>query len=209
MMRDSVPSGGMEMAALHGFIKQSGGHIEAESQPQSGTAYRIYLPLVEETVLAFEAPGDLADAPTGTETILLAEDEESIRRLTRLVLASLGYTVLNASDGQQAVTLASQHAGPIDLLVADVVMPRIGGRELAQQMRVRHPHVRILYISGYTGDSLTQQNLAGPGVGFLQKPFAPMALARRVREILDRPGPFPAEMSNDQIPNDQRMSNTQ
>jgi signal transduction histidine kinase/CheY-like chemotaxis protein len=196
--RASVPSGGLEMAALYGLVKQSGGHIEVESPAHHGASYRIFLPLVEQAVTAFEVPGDLAQAPTGTETIVLAEDENSIRQLTRLVLESLGYTVLDAGDGQEALEQVEQHAGPLDLLVTDVIMPRLGGRELAQRLRARHPRMKVLYLSGYANDNLGPHSLAGAGVSFLQKPFTPMTLARRVREVLDQGMPDDPRMTKPQ-----------
>lgn len=180
-------STGLGLPAVYGIVKQSGGHLEVESQRGRGTTFRVYLPLLEQVVPAFEVQSDLAHAPTGTETILLAEDDEGIRRLARLIFDSLGYRVLEAPNGRDALAAAQQHAGRIDVLVTDVVMPHPGGRELAERLRLVRPEMKILYLSGYSDEAVSRQGIPGDGHGFLQKPFTPLALARRVREILDWP----------------------
>jgi CheY-like chemotaxis protein len=116
---------------------------------------------------------------------LVAEDDAGIRKLARLIFESLGYRVLEASDGQEALALAQQHTGPLQLLVTDIIMPRVGGRELAERLRALRPALRILYLSGYSDETLDHQGLPGEGLAFLQKPFTPMTLARRVREVLE------------------------
>src|SRR5581483_11409605 len=124
--------------------------------------------------------GPLTSAPAGTETLLVAEDDDGIRRLARVVLTSLGYRVLEARDGEDALAVARKQAGTIDLLVTDVVMPRLGGRDLAERLRLLRPAVKILYLSGYSDEALGPRGIPD-GMGFLQKPFTPLALARRVR----------------------------
>ena len=125
------------------------------------------MPLLDQVVPAFEVQSDLAHAPTGTETILLVEDDDGIRRLARLILDSLGYHLLEAADGQEALALAQQHTGGIDLLVTDVVMPRLGGRELADRLRLLRPELKILYLSGYSDEAISRHGIPGEGRGFL------------------------------------------
>jgi len=123
--------------------------------------------------------------PKGTETVLLVEDEEAVRRVSKLVLQSNGYTVLEARDGHEAVWVAQQHVGPIHIVLTDVVMPRMSGHELARVMAQARPSSRILFMSGYSREVVSRHNDADRGIEFLQKPFSPMALARKVRDVLD------------------------
>jgi CheY-like chemotaxis protein len=123
--------------------------------------------------------------PRGSETLLLVEDEDGVRALSRHVLQGCGYTVLEARDGFEAVRVAGQHQGRIDLLLTDVVMPRMGGREAAERLAGLHPGVKVLFLSGYTDDAVVRHGILEAEVAFLQKPFSPAALARRVREVLD------------------------
>ena len=138
-----------------------------------------------------EAP-EAAAAPVsivleGTETILVAEDQPGVRALVRAALGRYGYHVLLASDGKQALQLAREHGHPIHLLLTDVVMPAMGGRELVEQLRLTHPETRILYTSGYTDDAVIRHGLLDPRVAFLEKPFVPRALAQKIRQVLDAP----------------------
>jgi CheY-like chemotaxis protein len=176
---------GLGLAAVYGVVKQSGGHVEVESAPGCGTTFQVYLPRHEgagpEPVVAAPAP-----APGGTETLLLAEDEEQVREFVRLVLERRGYRVLAAADGPEALDLAARHPGPIHLLVTDVVMPGMSGWDLADRLAAVRPELRTLYLSGFTGDAAVRHGLSGPAVAFLTKPFTPDALVRKVREVLDR-----------------------
>jgi CheY-like chemotaxis protein len=177
---------GLGMSMVYGMVKQSGGHVEVESQPGAGTSVRIYLPRTDEEPAAERSNGT-GGAPWGSETVLLAEDEEGVRALIRQVLQVGGYAVLEARDGADALWLASQHRGPIDLLITDVVMPGLDGRGLAERLAASYTGLRVLYLSGYTDDAVVRRGVLQEKVHFLQKPFSPAALARKVREVLDGP----------------------
>jgi PAS domain S-box-containing protein len=172
---------GLGLSTVYGIVQQSGGTIRVYSEPNHGTAFKIYLPSVDEATEETEVP----EAPPrhGTETVLLCEDEPDLRELTREVLEEYGYRVLEARDGEDALEVAAAHEGPIDLLLTDVVMPRMNGGELATRL-LADRSVRVLYMSGYTETTMLQGTRV-PGTGFLQKPFSPAALARAVREVLD------------------------
>jgi nitrogen-specific signal transduction histidine kinase len=177
---------GLGMATVYGIIKQSGGHIEVYSEPAHGTTLKVYLPAIAEAA----APDGSARAPAaacrGTETVLLVEDEEALRILARQVLKSHGYEVLEAIHGDEAMRVADAHSGPIHILVTDVVMPLIGGRQLAERLRSVRPQTKVLFMSGYTDDAIVRHGILEAQAEFLQKPFTPSALARKVREVLDR-----------------------
>jgi hypothetical protein len=179
---------GPGLATVHGIVKQSGGHIGVQSEPGHGTTFKIYLRRADSS--AEEAPPAPAatDLSRGSETVLLVEDEASVRELMRECLAALGYTVLEASGGAAALELSQAHGAPIHLLVTDMVMPDMGGRELAERLLASRPEARVLYISGYTdmGHGALTEDMA-----FLQKPFTIEGLSRKVREVLDRINPAP------------------
>jgi CheY-like chemotaxis protein len=176
---------GLGLAMAYGFVKQSGGHIEVDSEPGRGATFRLYLPRTEETGAAAPAVPQEFRVPKGNETLLLVEDEEAVRTLARLVLQSYGYQVLEARDGQEGLALAQQHSGPIHMVVTDMVMPRMSGRQLADQLARIRPKIPILFMSGYTDDAILQSGATGPGEAFVHKPISPLALARKVRQILD------------------------
>ncbi len=176
---------GMGLAVVHGIVEQSGGHLEVESQPNLGTTFRMYFPAVEAP-LAARHEAELVEGVRGSETVLLVEDEESVRRLGERVLRSFGYAVITAADAGQALERAAAHARPIDLLVTDVVMPGRGGRELADLLRSSRPGIRVLFTSGYTDDAVVRHGIRQSDVWFLQKPFTPLSLAKKIREVLDQ-----------------------
>ena len=176
---------GLGLATVYGIVKQSGGYIECDSEPGRGTTFRIYLPRVDVPAPGVERLGRPADAAGGTETILLVEDEEGVRELARDILRATGYTVIEARDGAEALLLSERHQGPLDLLLTDVVMPRMSGRELAERLTSLRPDLSVLYMSGYTDDAVIRHGVLGAGTAFLQKPFTPAILVDRVRETLD------------------------
>ena len=174
---------GLGLSTVYGIVKQSGGYIFANSEIGQGTTFRIYLPRVEEPVE--HVPTHSARvAMGGCETVLLVEDEESVRGLVRDTLVSKGYKVMEAEDGEAGLRTAEAYDGTIDLLITDVVMPGMGGCELAQRVSAARPHIKVLFLSGYTEDAIVHQGELEPGTAFLQKPFTLQILARKVREVL-------------------------
>jgi PAS domain S-box-containing protein len=173
---------GLGLSVVHGAVKQSGGRVDVYSERGIGTTFKILLPGVSAPM---PASGVISLVPRGTETVLLVEDESGVRAFGRLALETQGYTVLEAGGGEEALRIASWHGGPIHLLVTDVVMPRMGGREVAEALRARHPGLKVLYVSGYTDDAVVRHGIVAATDAFLQKPFPPLALARKVREVLD------------------------
>jgi CheY-like chemotaxis protein len=176
---------GLGLASVYGSIKQSGGFIYAKSQPGQGTEFSIYLPRLLALTPVTESAAAPVLVPTGGETLLLVEDSTEVRVLASLILNSAGYTVLEAADGAEALAVAQAHAAPIHLLVTDLVMPRMGGRQLAERLHALRPDLKVLYLSGYTESSLTGGGVKQSGVAFLQKPYGPGALTQKVREVLD------------------------
>ncbi len=176
---------GLGLATVYGIVKQSGGCIEVSSELGRGTTFKIYLPQVQEPVSAGKSLCGIRLMPRGSETVLLVEDEAAVRSLARHVLRSCGYTVLEADDGQRAVQLVEDHRGPIDLVVCDVVMPYLGGRQLVERLSALRPVLKVLFVSGYTDDAVVRHGVLVSDYAFLQKPFTPTALAQKVREVLD------------------------
>jgi nitrogen-specific signal transduction histidine kinase/CheY-like chemotaxis protein len=177
---------GLGLATVYGIVKQSGGYIWVYSKVGKGTTFKIYLPRSDE-VAESEPRRNGVKAQSGTETLLLVEDEEAVRALVRSALKEKGYRVLEASGGEEALKLSEQYGGPIDLLVTDVVMPQMSGPELADRLANSHPQIKVLYISGYTDYAGLHHGALDLGAAFLQKPFSPEALARKVREVLGGP----------------------
>ena len=174
---------GLGLATVLGIVEQSGGFIEVDSVVSQGTIFRVYLPSVSAEAIARQLDESRPDA-RGTETILLVEDEGAVREVARRVLAGLGYTVLEARHGADALTVSRAHDGPIHALVTDVVMPEMGGRELACEIRKQRPGLPILYVSGYTEDELLRRGVLESGTELIRKPFQPLELARVVRHLL-------------------------
>jgi len=175
---------GLGLAVVHGIIEQSGGWIEVASTPGAGTTFSIYLPVFGETLPAVENR-DAVTPTLGTETILLVEDDDTVRKLAVISLLSQGYRVVPAIDGQDALRIVEQYPNQIDMLLTDVVMPNIDGLDLANILRARLPSLKILFMSGYSGDAITQRSVTQEDRFLLQKPYTPTALVRKVREVLD------------------------
>jgi PAS domain S-box-containing protein len=175
---------GLGLSTVYGIVKQSGGYVFVNSEVGRGTTFRIYLPRVEDAAEPLSKERAAQAALGGSETVLLVEDEESVRQLVRETLEAKGYKVLEADQGDAALRIASTHQGAIDMLITDVVMPGMSGRELARQLSTSHPQTKVLYLSGYTEDAIVHQGVLDPGTAFLQKPFTLQALSRKVREVL-------------------------
>jgi len=175
---------GLGLSTVYGIVKQSGGYVFAQSELGQGTTFRIYLPRVEEAAQPTDTVKPCSSVMHGTETVLLVEDEESVRQLVKETLESRGYKVIEAENGEEALKISTTYTEPIHLLITDVVMPGISGRELAKQLSETHPQTRVLFLSGYTEDAIVHQGGFEPGTAFLQKPFTLQSLSRKVREVL-------------------------
>ena len=176
---------GLGMATVYAIVKQAGGAIDVASAPERGTAIRVYLPRVRPAATEAGAGPEVGRRQRGTETVLLVEDEDEVRRLVSGVLEHHGYTVLPAARPHEAMALCASHGGAIDLLLTDAVMPEMSGRALAQQAGAMRPELRVLLMSGYAEDALEGRGLGGAGGAFLRKPFTPTVLTRKIREVLD------------------------
>jgi PAS domain S-box-containing protein len=176
---------GLGLATTYGIVKQNKGSIWVDSEEGQGTTFKIYWPRVTEAVKASFPPAQLDQLPSGHETILLVEDETSVRVIIANILREQGYTVLDASNGEEALALAREHCGQIQLLLTDVVMPQMSGRELAEELKTICPGVKVLYTSGYLDETLAERGVSNLSLAFIQKPFMPIRLMRKVREILD------------------------
>ncbi|MGH9803558.1 MAG: response regulator [Candidatus Acidiferrales bacterium] len=176
---------GLGLATVYGIVKQSGGYVWAYSESGRGSTFKIYLPRVEEKPREQSVSRAADIVPRGSETVLVVEDEEGLRALAREFLETCGYTVLDARDGIEALEIVRRNSATIHLLLTDVILPRLSGRELAVQLAILRPLVKVLYMSGYTDRAVLQNGVLEPGLAFLQKPFSLRTLAAKIREVLD------------------------
>ena len=175
---------GLGLATVYGIVKQSGGSIWVTSEMGTGTEFAIYFPVVDEDVVPTRAAEPAKGSASGTETILVLEDEESVRSLIRVALVSGGYRVLETADTQMALAMCRNYEGPIDLLLTDVVMPQMSGPSVASKVADLRPGIRVLYMSGYTDEAIARHGVVDGGAPFINKPLSPAALRRKVREVL-------------------------
>jgi CheY-like chemotaxis protein len=178
---------GLGLATVFGIVKQSHGIIDVVSAPGQGTTFKIYLPRVGEAISPMKCPSNVPESLRGSETIMLAEDDAGVRTLTRHLLQANGYSVLEAANGAEAIRMFEKEGDTIALLIADVVMPNMSGRELAEKLEERWPNTKLLYVSGYTEDAVVHYGVCHDQTHFLQKPFNPAGLALKVREVLNAP----------------------
>jgi CheY-like chemotaxis protein len=176
---------GLGLATIYGIVKQSGGHISAYSEVGRGTTFKVYLPVTQEEIDKPQVPSEERVAPRGEETILVVEDEESLRSVTQEFLLNKGYQVIVAEDFQKAVEASENNSRHIDLLMTDVVLPGASGPKLADRLATSRPDMKVLFVSGYTADALVHGDLHRTDFAFLSKPFSLNTLARKIRTILD------------------------
>jgi DNA-binding NtrC family response regulator len=175
------------LSTVFGIVKQSGGNLDVYSVPDRGTSVKVYLPRIDQPATV-EADSAHSQVAVGSETVLLVEDEEMVRHLVRETLVRAGYTVMDTSDPLEARRLSASYRGTIHLLITDVVMPKVSGRELAEELYARRTNMKVLYMSGYTDSAIVNTGILHKQVAFLQKPFTPAALTQKVREVLESGG---------------------
>jgi CheY-like chemotaxis protein len=184
---------GLGLATVYGSVKQLGGDIWVYSEPGQGTTFKLYFPRVAEVADPPSSDPMGVDREPATETILVVEDEEAVRDLTVKILRKLGHTVLAAANGAEAIAIAKSYAGPIALLLTDVVMPNMSGRQVADELLKLRPELKVLYLSGYTDNTVVHHGVLEDGVEFLPKPYSREALARKIRDVLAAPPATPSE----------------
>lgn len=178
---------GLGLSTVYGIVKQSGGNVWVYSEVDKGTTFKVYLPRLAEEDGVTQENEEPKKIPRGTETILLIEDDEAVRNLAHSALEMYGYNVLVAANGKAAITLCRRYLDPIHLVLTDVVMPEMGGPQVAKRLKLMRPNIRVLYMSGYTEDTIVHQGVLYEGIDYIQKPFLPTTLAIKIREILDKP----------------------
>jgi CheY-like chemotaxis protein len=177
---------GLGLSIVYGIIKQHGGEVRVYSEPGQGATFQVSLPVAEVDQTAAQQPALVTESLGGSERVLLVEDDEQVRGMTQSLLERRGYQVLVAEDGGEALKLLDRGNGPIDLLITDVIMPGMNGRELYDTIRRIDPHIKVLYMSGYSDNVLTDRGVMEQGINFLQKPFTVQALTEQVRRVLDQ-----------------------
>jgi two-component system, cell cycle sensor histidine kinase and response regulator CckA len=176
---------GLGLSTVYGIIRQSGGNIWVYTEPGEGTTFKVYMPQIEAEVGGSVIPHSSSIMQDGNETVLLVEDEEMVRKLASQLLKESGYSVLEASGGDEAMDICKTYQEPIDLLITDVVMPKMSGRDVAAQLKTLHPETRVLFMSGYTDDAIVHHGIVDSDIAFIQKPFSATSLTQKIREVLD------------------------
>ena len=177
---------GLGLSTIYGIVKQNNGFIWAYSEPGQGSTFKIYLPKVKRDVKEEEIEHPPVENLSGSEIVLIVEDDNSLRKLAQKSLQPHGYRVLVAKNGEDALRISKEHEGTIDLMITDVVMPKMGGKETAERLQPLHPQMKVIYMSGYTDDAIVHHSVLAPGLNFLEKPFSPKGLAHKVRKVLDK-----------------------
>jgi CheY-like chemotaxis protein len=178
---------GLGLSIVYSIVHQSDGHIKVYSEARKGTTFKVYLPVAGEAVREPQPVPVSAPSEQGSGVILLVEDQEAVREMLKKALTVWGYTVLEAAGGEEAIRLVAGHQSPIDLLITDVVMPVMSGRELAERLTAERPGMKVLFISGFADRAVVHHGMLSPGINYLQKPFPLSELARKVQEILKGP----------------------
>jgi CheY-like chemotaxis protein len=194
--KDPEKGTGLGLSTAYGIVQQSGGSIWVYSEPEIGTTFKIYLPRVDEPVAELEKKRSEVESPRGFDTILVVEDDSTVREMTGEALRHYGYHVIEAANAGEALLACEKLKESIPLMITDVVMPRMSGRELASRLRQLRPEMRVLFTSGYTDDAVVRLGLLEAAVSFIQKPFTPTALALKVRDVLDQPTTPPSTSEN-------------
>ena len=176
---------GLGLSTCYGIIKQAGGAVRASSEPGKGTTVSVFLPRAEGDELDEARQDETKQLLDGSETVLVVEDEDSLRKMVRHILIRRGYNVLESANGEEALRTIEKHQGEVQLLLTDLIMPRMGGKELSELLKTKYPKLQVLYMSGYTGDSPPLVGDFEPGRSFIQKPFRSAQLLQRIRQILD------------------------
>jgi PAS domain S-box-containing protein len=187
--KDKGKGTGLGLSTVYGIVKQSGGYVTVYSEPGRGTTFKVYLPRVQEPPDQVTGPAPALKPSAAGETVLLVEDEPALRSMMQEILEEAGYAVLSGAGSDETLAAVRSHAGPVHLMVTDVVLPRMGGRELAVEVAALRPGLRVLYMSGYTGEAIAHHGILDAGMHFLEKPFTSESLLRRIRELLDAPIP--------------------
>jgi signal transduction histidine kinase len=187
--KDAGKGTGLGLSTVYGIVRQAGGHVWVYSEVDKGSTFKIYLPRIDAPVATVAEAAPVAAPRRGSETVLLVEDDDAVRGVATRILRKTGYTVLEAINGTEALRICADPSIAIDVIITDMVMPELGGREFAAKLQEHRRDVRVIFMSGYTEDAVTRQSLLEPGAAFIEKPFAPHELTRKLRLVLDAPNP--------------------